>query len=207
VLFPDEFTKLCNTAPEPNDAPDADGLDDVGRFARFIRATKAPPRDEVLAKTDRALRGSAVFDRIGCAACHVRPMPTAPAGTKILGGTYAIPDALGGRTFHPFGDFLMHDVGTGDGIVVPVPEHYGRAMARAQWMRTSPQNFHDNRNRVRTAALWGLRLRTRLMHDGESVTPSDAIKRHRGEAADSSFRFRLLSPADREALLEVLRSL
>ncbi|HKA37367.1 MAG TPA: di-heme oxidoredictase family protein [Thermoanaerobaculia bacterium] len=207
VLFPDEFTKLCNTAPEPNDAPDADGLDDVGRFARFIRATKAPPRDEVLAKTDRALRGSAVFDRIGCAACHVRSMTTAPAGTKILGGTYAIPDALGGRTFHPFGDFLMHDVGTGDGIVVPVPEHYGRAMARAQWMRTSPQNFHDNRNRVRTAALWGLRLRTRLMHDGESVTPSDAIKRHRGEAADSSFRFRLLSPADREALLEFLRSL
>ena len=207
LLFPDEVTNLCNTAAEPNSPPGEDGLDDVERFARFIRATKAPARDEVLAKTDRARRGSDVFDRIGCASCHVRTLTTAPAGTKIHGGTYAIPEALGGKSFHPFGDFLMHDVGTGDGIVVPVPEHYGRAMSRLQWKSSSPQNFHDNRNRVRTAALWGLRLRTRLMHDGESVTPADAIRRHRGEAKSSAGRFALLSAADRAALLEFLRSL
>src|SRR5215467_11504630 len=40
-LFPDEVTKLCNTASEPNSKPGQDGLDDVDRFARFIRATKA----------------------------------------------------------------------------------------------------------------------------------------------------------------------
>ena len=206
-LFPDEFTTLCNTASEPNDTPGPDGLDDVDKFARFIRATKAPPRDATLANTPKAVRGSAVFDRIGCAACHVRALTTAPAGTKILGGTYAIPDALGNKTFYPYGDYLMHNVGTGDGIVVPVPEHYGRAMERERWMRSSPPNFHDNRNRVRTAALWGLRLRTRLMHDGESVTPSDAIRRHKGEALDSAGRFPLLSTTDKEALLEFLRSL
>ena len=207
TLFPDEFTTLCNTASEPNDKPGPDGLDDVDKFARFIRATKAPPRDETLAKTAKAVRGSTVFDKIGCAACHVRSLTTAAAGTKILAGTYTIPDALGNKTFHPYGDYLMHNVGTGDGIVVPVPEHYGRAMERSRWMLFSPPNFHDNRNRVRTAALWGLRLRTRLMHDGESVTPSDAIRRHKGEALDSAVRFRFLSAADREALLEFLRSL
>src|SRR5262249_15668912 len=44
-LFPDEVTKLCNAAPEPNDTPDPDGLDDLDHFARFIRASKAPARD------------------------------------------------------------------------------------------------------------------------------------------------------------------
>src|SRR5262252_467558 len=45
-LFPDEVTKLCSTAPEPNSPPGADGLDDVDHFARFIRSTKAPARDQ-----------------------------------------------------------------------------------------------------------------------------------------------------------------
>src|SRR5512143_191720 len=62
-LFPDEVTKLCNTAPEPNDTPGPDGLDDVDRFARFIRATKAPARDEVLARTPKAERGSGLFEK------------------------------------------------------------------------------------------------------------------------------------------------
>ena len=54
-LFPDEITALCNTAKEPNDQHDSTGLDDVDRFARFVRATKAPPRDrEVDAARARA---------------------------------------------------------------------------------------------------------------------------------------------------------
>src|SRR5271154_6948438 len=48
-LQPDEVTKICNTAPEPNDTPDADGLSDIDHFARFIRSTKAPARDTQLA--------------------------------------------------------------------------------------------------------------------------------------------------------------
>jgi hypothetical protein len=36
-------------------------------------------------------------------------------GTKINGGTFRVPVALGSITFHRYGDFLMHDVGTGDG--------------------------------------------------------------------------------------------
>jgi CxxC motif-containing protein (DUF1111 family) len=206
-LFPDEVTKLCNTASEPNDSPGPDGLDDVDRFARFIRATKAPAPDRILAETPKGKRGSELFDKVGCSACHVRTLTTAAAGTKINGGTYSIPEALGRVSFHPFGDFLLHDVGTGDGLVIPMPEHYGRSMHRVQWKSFSPESFHNAQNKVRTAPLWGVRLRTRLMHDGASVTLFDAVDRHRGEAKAARRRFKCLSANDREALLEFLRSL
>jgi CxxC motif-containing protein (DUF1111 family) len=206
LLFPDEITKLCNTAPEPNDKPGADGLADVDHFARFIRALEAPPRDVTLAATPAARKGSDLFDKIGCAVCHVRTFTTATAGTRINGGTFTIPAALGGKTFHPFGDFLIHDVGTGDGIVIPTIEHYGRA-ARQMPRECTPENFDKTRTRVRTAPLWGLRLRTRLMHDGVTVTLRDAILRHAREGEEATRGFRRLSSKDQEALLEFLRSL
>ena len=82
-LQPDEVTKLCNTASEPNDTPGADGLSDIDHFARFIRATKAPTRDSQLANSAVAKKGFGLFDKIGCATCHVETLATAPAGTKI----------------------------------------------------------------------------------------------------------------------------
>jgi CxxC motif-containing protein (DUF1111 family) len=179
----------------------------VDLFARFIRATKAPARDRVLAEKPKTKLGSDLFDKIGCASCHVRTLTTAAAGTKINGGTYAIPEALGRKAFHPFGDFLLHNVGTGDGFVIPMPEHYARAMHNVRMKNFSLESFHSSANKVRTAPLWGVRLRSRLMHDGATVTLSDAIDRHRGEAEGTRFRFKLLSPANREALLEFLRSL
>jgi len=206
-LFPDEVTKICNDAPEPNNRPGSDGLEDVDRFARFIRATKAPARDRLLANGAPARRGSMLFDRIGCVSCHVRTLTTAPAGTTIHGGTYTVPPALGERSFHPFGDFLLHDVGTGDGIVMATQEHYGRTMQKYQWKNLSRAAFLSTQNRVRTAPLWGVRLRTRLMHDGASTTLGDAIRRHGGEAADATRRYKALPPSDQEALLEFLKSL
>jgi len=205
-LFPDEVTKLCNTVTEPNDKPGPDGLSDVDSFARFIRASKAPARDSRLAATPAAKRGSALFDKIGCAVCHVRTLTTAAAGTKINGGTYTIPAALGSKSFHPFSDFLMHDVGTGDGIVIPLIEHYARA-ARQMPRECSPESFQRTRNRVRTAPLWGVRLRPRLMHDGASLTFLDAILRHRQEAEQASQRFRRLKRNDQTSIIEFLSSL
>ena len=140
-LFPDVVTQLCNTAPEPNDTPGPDGLDDVDRFTRFIRATKAPARDNVLAVTAKAKRGAKLFDKIGCSTCHVSTLMTAPAGTKINGGTFTIPAELGETTFHPFGEFLLHDVGTGDGIVMAMEEHYGLYLYKVTWKNLSPQRF------------------------------------------------------------------
>ena len=206
-LFPDEVTTLCNTASEPNDTPDADGLDDLDHFARFIRASKAPAPDAQLAATADAMHGSELFDKVGCSTCHVRTLTTAPAGTVINGGKFTIPDALGGKTFHPYSDFLLHNVGTGDGIVVPFVEHYGRRMREVQFRRFAEEDFHGARFKIRTPPLWGVRMRSRLMHDGATVTLRDAVMRHRGEAKDAQHKFKKLSQADQEAVLKFVGSL
>jgi CxxC motif-containing protein (DUF1111 family) len=206
-LQPEEVTTLCNSAPEPNDTRGADGLFDIDRLTRFVRALKAPPRDLELAAGPVAQKGSALFDSVGCAACHVRSLRTAATGTRIDGGTFIIPPALGSVTFHPYGDFLLHNVGTGDGILQINPEHYGRALFQKMEDYLAKQHLESTQNKMRTAPLWGVRLRPRLMHDGSSLTLRDAILRHRGEAADESRKFDRLSKQDQEALIEFLRSL
>lgn len=206
-LQPDEVTKLCNTASEPNDTPGPDGLSDIDHFARFVRATKAPARDSQLASSAAAVKGNGLFHKIGCSTCHVETLTTAPAGTKIDGGTFTVPTALGSATFHPYGDFLMHDVGTGDGILQATREHYGNRVFQQMSDYLSKQNFESSRNKIRTAPLWGVRLRPRLMHDGASLTVRDAITRHGGEARHVTEQFGKLKREDQEAILEFLKSL
>src|SRR5437879_10747941 len=207
ALFPDEVTNLCNTVAEPNNKPDTDGLADIDHFTRFMRASKAPARDAHQAATAAAKKGEALFAKVGCDICHVPTLTTAAPGTLVNGGKYAIPQALGNKTFHPYGDFLLHDVGTGDGIIVAMEEHYGKRMYQTQWRNISFEAYRSSANRIRTAPLWGVRLQPLLMHDGASQTFREAILRHRGEASNVTERFAKLSHADQEAIIEFLKSL
>ena len=84
-----------------------------------------------------------------------------------------------------YSDLLLHDVGTGDGI-----EQEAAAS-----------------DEIRTPALWGLRFRRPLLHDGSSPTIDDAITKHGGEATSIVTRYRDLSPADQALLLAFLKSL
>jgi CxxC motif-containing protein (DUF1111 family) len=206
-LQPNEVTNLCNTVSEPNDTPGPDGLSDIDRFARFIRATKAPARDAQLAGSAATQKGLALFEKIGCVSCHAATLTTAPTGTKINGGTFTIPPALGSITLHPWGDFLMHDVGTGDGILQATREHYGHQVFQQMSGYLSKQNFESSRNKIRTAPLWGVRLRPRLMHDGTSLTVPDAITRHGGEAKHVIQQFEKLKRPDQQAIIDFLKSL
>jgi CxxC motif-containing protein (DUF1111 family) len=206
-LQPDEVTNLCNTVAEPNDKPGPDGLADIDHFARFVRAAEAPARDAQVAQTPQARLGAELFDKVGCDICHVQTLTTATAGTKINGGNFTIPPALGEKQFHPYGDFLLHDVGTGDGIVQSMTEHYGKNMYQFTWKNLSIPEFNNTANKFRTAPLWGVRLHSRLMHDGASLTLLDAILRHRGEAGHVTEKFEKLKPGEKEALLAFLRSL
>ena len=172
-----------DTVADPEDVGGAD----IAIFTAFMRALKAPPRDTALAATTAAQSGSTLFDQIGCAVCHVRNINTAPPGTIINGGAFTVPAALGDKTIHPFSDFLLHDIGTGDGIV--------------------QNGGQGTRNQVRTAALWGLRSRGRLMHDGESVTRSDAISRHHNQAQTALNNFNALSTTSQNNLITFLNSL
>ena len=186
-LRPKEVTTVLLTTTGINDQPDELGMADIDHFAQFIRGTMAPPRDTALAATPAANRGEHVFAHVGCSVCHVQTITTAPAGTAIDGGMFVVPEALGNKVIHPFGDFLLHDIGTGDGIV-----------------QVGPQ---DTANKLRTAPLWGLREKARFMHDLRSLSLENAIIRHEGEAREPARRFRELSPEDKEALITFLRTL
>ncbi len=188
-LLGEDVTEVCESPEiaDPEDTPGSDGLSDIDHFARFIRAAKAPPVDATLASQPDAQAGSRLFDAVGCSFCHVRTMQTAPAGTMINGGTFTVPDALGNKIIHPFSDFLLHDVGSGDGIV----QNGGQSSA----------------NKLRTPPLWGVRLRTKLMHDGASTSFSDAILRHAGEATVVVNRYRSLSNTQQQQLIKFLESL
>ena len=186
-LKPKDVTTVCKVTPDVEDIPDALGLADIDHFAQFIRGTRVPPRDAVLAATADALAGQNLFNSIGCAICHVPTLTTLPPGTVINAGAYTVPAALGNKVFHPFGDFLLHDVGTGDGIVQAGPA--------------------DTANKLRTVPLWGLRIKARFMHDNASSTLNDAISRHGGEAQGVTTKFQALTPAQQQQVIAFLQSL
>jgi len=186
-LRPKDVTTIGKITPDLEDIPDNLGLADIDHFAQFIRGTKVPPRDAALAATPVSQAGEKIFETIGCATCHVSAIITAPPGTSINGGAFTVPEALGNKIIHPFSDFLLHDIGTGDGIVQNPPE--------------------DTANKLRTVPLWGLRMHPRHMHDLKSLTLEDAIERHGGEAEQESDRFRRLSAAEKQALFTFLNSL
>ena len=190
-LMPDENTSSgeyvgYGTEYDPVPEPENDG-EDVEGFALFMRSTKAPPRGEI---TVDAIRGSTVFKNIGCAICHVDTLVTAEQGTLINAGAFIVPAALANQVIHPYSDFLLHDIGSGDGIPIsPLPQ------------------YADTANKIRTAPLWGLRVRNRLMHDGLTFTKLEAIQRHGGQAATVTAAFNLLTDTEKNFLYAFLDSL
>jgi CxxC motif-containing protein (DUF1111 family) len=94
--------------------------------------------------------------------------------------------ALDNKPFHPYSDFLLHDMGSlGDGIAM------GNASGRE----------------MRTAPLWGLRAITRYLHDGRASTLTDAILGHDGQGAAARNRFTALDDSSKSKLLSFLNSL
>jgi CxxC motif-containing protein (DUF1111 family) len=125
---------------------------------------------------------------LDCDVCHTPTFVTAAPGTLINGGAFTVQTAVGNKRIHPFSDFALHDVGTGDGIV--------------------QNGGQGSRNQVRTAALWGVRSRIRLMHDGESLTVNDAILRHGGQALGIRNNYNNnLSTAQKQDLIAFVLSL
>jgi len=185
-LQPDEPTFNGVPVDDPVPGVDNQGVD-VELFALFMRSTKAPPVDAALAATDDARAGRQIFDQVGCGVCHTATIVTALPGTVINGGALKVADALGNKIIHPFSDFLLHDVGTGDGIV--------------------QNGGPSTRTKMRTPPLWGLRARGRFMHDQLSFGVEDAIARHGNQAARARSRYNGLSSSDARKLLAFLSSL
>ena len=116
------------------------------------------------------------FAAIGCSFCHVQTLVTAANASA----------AFDRVAYHPFSDFLLHDMGSlGDGI--------DQGDAKGAEMRTQP--------------LWGVAQQTRLLHDGRARTVADAILAHDGQGKRARDRFAALSDSERRALLAFLDTL
>ena len=190
-LLPEENTSNgryvgFGSAYDPVPDPEDDGTD-IAAFASFMRSTKAPSRGAI---TSEVTAGQAVFNQVGCATCHVATIVTAPESTKVNGGAFTVPAALGNKIIHPYSDFLLHDVGTGDGVPL---------LPTAEYAATADQ--------IRTPPLWALRTRNRLMHDGLTFTTQDAIARHAGQSASVTAAYNALPDARKSQLLRFLDSL
>jgi CxxC motif-containing protein (DUF1111 family) len=161
----------CDVTPDPED----NGTD-VGLFTDFMRFLAPPDRGPA---TIKSALGDVLFTTIGCAGCHVRSITSGPSDVA----------ALANQTYHPFSDFLLHDMGSlGDNIG-------GNGDAGIHEMRTAP--------------LWGLRSLdpTNLLHDGSATSLSDAILKHDGQAALSRNLFALLPQISKDNLLAFLNTL
>lgn len=148
----------------------------------YLRTLKAPiPRSE---ENHDVLNGKQLFNQIQCAACHIAEWTT-PESDVI---------ALSNKTFYPYTDLLLHDMGPGldDGATEGSAQTY-------EW---------------RTPPLWGLGLSPDsqggsyfLMHDGRARSIGDAILLHGGEAENSKNLYTSLSEADRSDIISFLESL
>src|SRR6266705_4435143 len=149
-----------------------------------MRSTKAPPRGTITADVSA---GEALFNKVGCDTCHTPAITTARPGAKINGGAFTVPAALGNKIIHPYSDFLLHDIGTGDGIV--------------------QNGGQSTRNELRTQPLWGVRTHPRHMHDGATLTFNEAILRHAGEATFVILNYKFLSSTQQNQIITFLKSL
>ncbi|SJM90061.1 di-heme oxidoredictase family protein [Crenothrix polyspora] len=188
ALFPTENTANGRSVTKYDTMVDPENNGwEVALITEFVRATKVPPRDLKLAASKEAMAGAKLFSKVGCDICHTATLTTAPSGTLVNAGTFTVPAALASKTIHPYSDFLLHDIGTGDGIV--------------------QSGGLSTRSKMRTAPLWGLRTRTRLLHDGSALTIEDSIKRHKGESTVVTQQFNNLNTLQKKQLLVFLGSL
>jgi CxxC motif-containing protein (DUF1111 family) len=168
-----ERMRECDRVKDPEDLVDQrTGKRAIDNFEAFMKFLAAPPRGPI---TEEVRVGEQVFAAVGCTSCHVPTLTTGPNPSA----------ALNRKTLTAYSDFLLHELGTGDGIEQGAAEP----------------------DEIRTPALWGLRLRRPLLHNGSAATPADAVRRHGGEAAGVMERYNRASEEMRRALLAFLDSL
>jgi Di-haem oxidoreductase, putative peroxidase len=185
-----QFGVPLQTSEGVEDPADADGRADIDRFTDFMRALAPPPR---LPQSESANAGAALFSQAGCDGCHTTDLTTDSNPASFIpptsGGvpiTDTLNSTLADNTFHPYSDFLLHDMGSlGDGIT---SDSAGPTM-------------------MRTAPLWGLRAKTVYLHDGRAHDIPSAIALHDGQGKAAAAAFSALSPDEQQNLVDFLGTL
>ena len=134
--------------------------------------------------------GARLFQQAGCADCHTPSLTTdtnpasfVPTTTGGIPISATLNLALASHTFHPYSDFLLHDMGSlGDGIT---SDSAGPTM-------------------MRTVPLWGIRAKSVYLHDGRARDLPTAITLHDGQGKAASEAFEALSAEQQQDLLNFL---
>lgn len=148
----------------------------------YLRTLKAPIQRN---QGDGEIsEGKALFVNIKCGKCHTPEFTTPQSDIE----------ALSNKTFFPYSDLLLHDMGAG------LDDGYTEGMANTAEWRTPP--------------LWGLGLSKNsqggqvfLLHDGRARSINEAILLHGGEAENSKTQYLNLSENEKQKLVKFLESL
>jgi hypothetical protein len=217
-----------------NTDPDGDGWQnemtkaEVTAVTLFQAAMAVPGRVIPKAKAiERAvLRGEEAFAQVGCASCHVpslplnnngwlftEPNPYNPPGNlrPADGPVYTMNlnssqlpaprlKAKNGVVKVPaYTDFKLHDITSG-------PTDPNREELDMNQPAGSPGFFAGN-GKFLTRKLWGVGKKPNYFHHGKYTTMREAILAHAGEALGSRLSFEALSEADRNVIIEFLKTL
>lgn len=154
----------------------------VDHLVFYMRTLKTPTRRDEDAP--EVIQGEEIFQQIGCNKCHVEEFTT----------TVQDIDAISEKTFYPYTDLLLHDMGD------LLDDNYPEGDAAGSEWRTPP--------------LWGLGLAEDsqggtgyYLHDGRATSLEDAISLHAGEALDVRNNYIALTDAEKESLMSFLKSL
>jgi CxxC motif-containing protein (DUF1111 family) len=148
----------------------------------YLKTLKAPIQRNQ--NDPNVMAGKQLFMDISCGKCH---NPQFTTGASSIA-------ALSNKTFFPYTDMLLHDMGAG------LNDGYTEGTALPQEWRTPP--------------LWGVGLSKNsqggqyfLLHDGRAKTIEEAILLHGGEAQNSRNQFQQLTPLQKQQLIKFLESL
>jgi cytochrome c peroxidase len=214
--------------------PDGDGFTNEMTEADVTAATifqatmavpgRVIPNDAAIEAAIR--RGERRFVDIGCTSCHIptlpldnegwvftEPGPFNPAGNRrVSDGPILSVDLTSSHLPSPrlkprhgvvwvpaFTDLRLHDIcdGPDDPNIEPIDMHAPAG---------SPAFFAGNRKFV-TRKLWGTANEAPYFHHGQYSTLREAVLAHGGEAAWTRANFNALPAADRDAVIEFLKSL
>jgi CxxC motif-containing protein (DUF1111 family) len=172
----------------PEDITHSDGTSastvtsDVGLFNVFMQFLDQPtPSATSPGGATSIANGRKLFSAIGCANCHTPSLTTQPS--KLTPG-------LNKAMANLFSDIEIHHMGVG------LADNVSQGSAGGDQFRTAP--------------LWGLGQRIFFLHDGRTANLFSAIQAHQSsgsEATQVEENFDLLSPSQKQDLLNFLRSL
>lgn len=171
------FRNELGALPQLEDQPDFGrlGPNQIRAISHYIRLLGAPKPNE---STPETRTGRDLFEKIGCATCHVPSMVTSPDAMVPLRN----------KRVDAYTDLLLHDVGPG-----PEQKTNGKSAGPRE---------------IRTPPLWGIgKVGAPYWHDASEPSLDGAIRRHAGEASKSADAYKNLAEGSRKAILAFLNGL